>query len=175
MSKNNEKDLDDTTVNPGDDTSVTTPPEKPKKGKKVEVDAEFLERLMGTLETQGKEIKKLTEIADKGRLAHYEQTHQGESPRIYRLSTYQDKVITSWEMTSNNVWKDAEGHWKERQEIEITVSGGEKLKLPYVEFVTNTQKVPAKLLAIVQKGGKTIFEVEAEDGKKYVLDSTFIN
>jgi hypothetical protein len=107
-------------------------------------------------------------------LAHWEATHKGEVPKVYYLSTYNDRVILSWRMITNQVWKDADGEWKEKQEIEVTYENGEKQVLPYVEFITKTGKIPARLVSTFQKGGQTIFEVEAGN-KKYKIDSTFVN
>lgn len=147
---------------------------------KVEVSKEGLDKLLNTVKEQDDKIKMLLEIADKGRLAHWQSTHKSGAPKTYYLTTYTDKegnaqIITSWRMLSNNVWKDAEGVWREKQEIEVEYENGKKDTLAYVEFGTKTSKVPAKLLSTTQKGGKTIFEVETEDKKKLTVDSTFVN
>jgi len=163
-----------------DEKNKTTNEEKQEnknKGKKemLEVDKKALERLISRVEQQEKEIKKLTEIADRGRLAHWETTHKEESPKIYRLSVYKGKIILSWKMITNMVWKDSEGKWREKQEIELYFEDGEKEVVPYVEFVNKTEKIPVKLISTTQQGGQTILKVETEDGKKYTIDSTYIN
>lgn len=142
---------------------------------KVEVNKEGLDKLLATVEQQSREIKKLTEIADRGRLAHWESQHKEDTPRQYHLSAYDGKIIIAWEMKINQVWKDEVGLWKENQQIELTFVGGEKKMLPYVEFGTKTERVSAKLLSTIQKGSKTIFEVETADGEKIVIDSIYVN
>lgn len=143
--------------------------------KTVEVDREALDKLITRIESQDKEIQKLNAIADKGRLAHWESANKGAVAKVYYLNSFNGKVITSWSMKQNLVWKDPEGKWKEKQEIELTLEDGETLNLPYVEFVTNTQKVESKLVSTEQKGGKIYLTVQFGDDKKITIDSVFIN
>lgn len=119
----------------------------------------------------------LKEIADKGRLAHWESVNKGDVPKTYRLSEYQGQIVTGWEMKTNRVWKDEKGLWKETQEIEIKTEDGKAVAIPYIEFVTNTQKIEASLISTEQKGGKTYLTVEVVGGggKRVTVDSTFIN
>ena len=143
--------------------------------KTVEVNRDALDKLLERVDAIEKENKMFKEIADKGRLAHWESTHKGDVPKTYRLSEYQGKIITSWEMKQNRVWKDEKGLWKENQEIEIKTEDGAVATVPYIEFVTNTQKVEASLVSTEQKGGKTYLTVEVGGGKKITVDSVFIN
>lgn len=151
-----------------------------EKNEVIEVDAEALKKLMADVEQLKQENKKLTEVADRGRLAHWESTHQGVQPRMYLLSICADRdgeeqVILAWKMKLNQVWKDAEGKWKEKQEIEVTLENEKKQILPYIEFVAKTKKISAKLLSTEQVGNETYLKVEAENGKAYTIDSRFVN
>ena len=162
------------------DEQLTTniPPEEipPKEisPEKVEVNKVGLEKLIAKVDQQAEEIKKLLEVADKGRLAHWESLHRGQVPTTYYLNTYNGKIITSWEMKENLVWKDAEGKWKEKQEIRINLEDGESIILPYVEFNTRTHKTPVKLISSTQKGEKVYLTVDSE-GKQITIDSVFVN
>ena len=150
----------------------------PSTGKEPEtmvVKRDALDKLLERVDAIEKENKMLKEIADKGRLAQWETNNKGDVAKIYRMSEYQGKVITSWEMKKNRVWKDEKGLWKEQQEIEINTEDGQTLTLPYIEFVTNTQKIEASLLSTETKGQKTYLTLDVGGGKKITLDSVFIN
>ena len=181
---------------PSADTTPPTPPtpqpepkDLPTTGQKsampstgrepqtVEVKRDALDKLIERVDAVEKENKMLKEIADKGRLAHWESVNKGDVPKTYRLSEYQGKIITSWEMKQNRVWKDEKNLWKEIQEIEIRTEDGQVHSVPYIEFVTNTQKIETSLVSTEQKGGKVYLTVEVVGGggKKVTVDSTFIN
>jgi hypothetical protein len=143
--------------------------------KEVRVNSDDLKKLIAKVEAQDKEIKKLTEVADKGRLAHWNSQHREDAPKVYRVSVFGGKIVVSWKMRDNAVWKDAEGKWKENQNIELTYSDGEKQLVPYIDFGTKTEKAEVKFMSSTQQGGKTYLQVETADGQKLMLDSVFIN
>ena len=150
----------------------------PSTGKEPEtmvVKRDALDKLLERVDAIEKENKMLREISDKGRLAQWETNNKGDVPKIYRLSTYMGKVITSWEMKQNRIWKNPKGEWQELQEIEIHTEDGQSIAVPYIEFVTNTQKVEASLISIETKGQKTYLTLDMGGGKKITLESTFIN
>lgn len=150
--------------------------EKPKNKKDiVEVERGELVKILKKMEENEKEIKMLKEVADKGRLAHWQSTHEKESPKIYRLTTHDDKVVLGWKMVTNQVWKDSNGEWQEKQEIQLSLDNGEKVILSYPEFITKTHKIEARLVGSSQKGSITFLELETASGEKYVVDSTFVN
>ena len=154
-----------------------TMPSTGREPQTIEVKRDALDKLLERVDAIEKENKMLKEIADKGRLAHWESVNKGDVPKTYRLSEYQGKIITSWEMKQNRVWKDEKNLWKEIQEIEISTEDGQVHSVPYIEFVTNTQKIEASLVSTEQKGGKVYLTVEVVGGggKKVTVDSTFIN
>lgn len=157
-----------------------TPPVPPKEDTEtVVVSKNDLAELLKRVDKVEAENKKLTEIADKGRLAHWESTHKGAVAKTYHLSTYQDKVVVGWSMTENRVWKDPEGKWREKQDIALALEDGEKVVLPYVEFISNTNRIEATLVSTESKGEKTYLTVETKDKdgkpKTFTIDSVFIN
>jgi len=173
----NNKDEKDNAQNQGlsnNDTSPNSNQNIQPPTEVVQVKKDDLQKLLDRIDKIEKENQKLSAIADVGRLAHYEATHRETSSKVYRVSTYQDKIITSWEMVQNKVWKDPQGEWQEKQEIEITTEDGSKAILPYIEFVTNTHKVEASLVSTTQKGNKTYLELNVQ-GRKLLLDSTYVN
>ena len=146
-----------------------------KSEERVEVNRSALEKLISRVDKLESENKKLLEISDRGRLAHYESTHQTQSPKIYRLSVIDGKIVTSWKMVTNQVWKDELGKWREKQEIGVILEDGSSMTLPYVEFTNKTEKVEVSLVSVTQKGGKTYLELETAAGAKLVVDSVFVN
>lgn len=156
------------------DENTNKPPQTPET---ITVNKDALDKLIAKVDLQAEEIKKLNAISDKGRLAHWEQQHKGSIPKLYYLNVLDGKVILSWEMIKNRVWKEGgeNGRWREDQIIKVNLEDETSVEIPYVEFTANLQKIQASLVDSRQIGDKVYLKVRTEKGKEIKIDSLFIN
>ena len=157
-----------------------------KENKKVEVNSEALEKLMKTVEDQSKiissyktDIDMLKTIADKNRLAWYEEGKKVIGPAVYKLSTFDGKVIVGWRTIKDVVEKDPlTGKRLEDQQYEIILEDDTVQKIQgYNKFaeVQYGAQIKAKEIEKVVKGDKVTLKLKAENGKEYLVDSVFVN
>ena len=150
---------------------------KPNTGETIVVNKEALDTLIAKVDKQAEEIKKLTSISDKGRLAHWDSQHKDSIPKQYYLNAIDGKIVLSWTLVKNKVWKEGgeNGRWREDQTMEVSFEDETKKLMPYVEFTADLQKVPASLVESRQVGQKFYLKVRTEAGKEIKIDSLFIN
>lgn len=150
-----------------------------KKGKTVEVDADVLDRILKTVESQGEKIKILTEVADKNRLTRVEEMRaQGKLVKKVKLNTYEGKIIIGWKKIKDDVWIDQEGRLHEDQIVGLVFEGEKEVgkELDVRSFSRLIVKVPVEVLEESKdRDGNTNFLVRTEDGREIKIDSNFIN
>lgn len=151
--------------------------------KTVMVDKDALDKLIKTVESQGETIKMLTEVADKGRILHYNST-QGKKQEgtEVKLSTImhegKQKVVVAWRTTENEVFQDPLTMvWKEKQTIEFILEDNTIVSLPFLGLADKLTKIKATVVGrtINDSDGGTTLKVEAENGKTYLIDVQFVN
>ena len=150
-----------------------------KEEKKVEetivVKKSALDKVLDTIEAQGKEIEMLKDIADKSRLATWEDKHRVKGLTVVKISTYDDKVILGWETVVNEVFKNANGNWIEKQIIKLHFSDDTELDVNYLDFVTKTIKIEAEVNSRTTTDGTEVLNITTKDGRKFSIDIKFVN
>lgn len=157
--------------------------EEPKilkeKKKVVEVDEDTLNRLLDTVEKQGKKIEILTEVADKNRLTRVEELRaQGKLVKKVNLNTYNNKIIIGWVKIKDDVYQDHEGRLHEDQIVGLIFNGEKEVghQMDIRSFSRLIIKIPAEVLEESKdKDGNTNFVVETKDGQQIKIDARFIN
>jgi hypothetical protein len=159
------------------------PEEKPKT---VTVKKDKLDEILSTnealtkkMEEQQKTIDMLLATADKARIARYQDQNQSPVIRTMKLRTFKGKVVVGWRMVKDEMYKDANGVFHERQIVEIVTEDGETAELPYLE----SEKLPkivcnvkGKLTQLDDSGVEhVVYTLLTPEGKEYKIDHTFVN
>lgn len=178
MSKKEElkkKSLEEGTPNEG--THETEPVEK--KEKMIEVPADTLERLLKTVESQGKKIEILTEVADKNRLTRVEELRsQGKLVKQVNLNVFEGKIVIGWKKIKDDVYIDTQGRLHEDQVVGLIFFGDKEVgkEIDIRAFGRLMAKVPAEVTEEGKdKDGNTNFTVLTKDGQEIKIDAKFIN
>jgi len=159
---------------------------KETKDKKVEVNEKALEKLLKTVEEGEKErqqlktdIEMLKTIADKSRLSWYEEGKKTIGPAVYKLSTFDGKVIVGWRTVKDVVEKHPlTGVRMEDQQYEIILEDGTKQLIKGYNKFADTQygnQIRAQEIEKTIKEGKVTLKLKAENGREYLIDSVFVN
>jgi len=153
--------------------------EDKKKGKTVEVDSDVLERLLTTVENQGKKIEILTEVADKSRLNRVEEMRsQGKLVKKVNLNMYDNKVVIGWTKVKDDVYMDHEGRLHEDQIVGLIFKGETKVskELDVRSFSRLITKVAVEVIEESKdRDGNTNLVVQTPDGEEIKIDARFIN
>ena len=145
------------------------------------VSSELIQSLIDEVKTLKQQNEMLVQVADKKALATYYSRHQQKLPNIVRLNLINGKVITSWAMPQNEVYKEAVENvliWREKQSVNLNLEDETTLEMPYVDYIRKYQQIEAKVIS------KTTDEVtdslklkvaRLDNGKEYEIDVKFIN
>lgn len=160
-------------------TNSVTEKKDDKDKKTVEVEAEVLDRILKTIETQGEKIKILTEVADKNRLNRVEEMRaQGKLVKKVNLNTYDKKIIMAWKTIKDDVYMDNEGRLHEDQIIGLYFRGEKEMgkQLDVRSFSRLIVKIPVEVIEESKdRDGNTNFTVQTGDGEEIKIDARFIN
>lgn len=163
-------------------------PEDKKKptAEKVEVDKQTLDRILDRLESLETDVKKkdqqiemLTEVADKGRLARYqEQNNEGALIKNARIAFWNDLPVLAWKKEVDEVGF-REGRMVVNQKTRIYLdSGKDGVTEEVVDFLYFVQNVKSKEGEVTEEAATksgTQWTVELKDGRKIKVDIRFIN
>ena len=156
------------------ETKPSSAPAEQNEGK-IAVPKSTLDALIAEVKDSKKQIKMLTEVADKSRLMRYRSAHKEIELKKVRVSTLNGKIIVAWSMVTNDVYQDGQGRWHENQQVRIIFEDNTKKIISYLEFVRQITKVDG----IIEKRyttpeGHNIMRINV---MKKVLDinETFIN
>lgn len=162
-------------------TVSSTEPEKDIKVEKVEPEMVNIEK--ERLDAILKRLERVESAADKARLFHYDTKNREEIGKEVRLGVWNDgtkeRIILAWtNMPVNKCEKNPmTGAWNEDQKVTLILEDDEQITMPYLSSVsTSRSSVKAEVLSETKdKDGNIVLEVETKDGKKYNIDSKFIN
>jgi hypothetical protein len=168
-----------------------------KEQKKIEETVETpvaektsIELLVEKMQEEMKEVRAQNEmlisIANESRKDKWnEKNLKNKIVSIVKVSTIDGKIITSWRNVIDEVFKEANGVWTEKQINEYVTEDGEKLLLPLLEAVRKIIKVEAEVLSIaedkeVEGNDDTVettylYKVKTKDGKEVIISNKFIN
>lgn len=172
---------------------VETPPvvkEEKTTAKKetVEVPAETLKTILESLETLKASDKEKTEtiaqlqaVADKGRMAHYEDKNKTGQILIQKAKVgfFNGFPIIAWSKAKDEVGF-REGRLVVSQLINVFLDkGGESPEIEkdveYLYWAQNTTTQEGEVVSKTSTGGAEYWTIEMPDGRKLTLDIRFIN
>lgn len=152
---------------------------KEEKKKVVQVEKDVLERILGTIEKQGEEIKILREVADKNRLTRVEELRaQGKLVKRVGINTFEGKIIVGWKKIKDDVYMDQQGRLHEDQIVGLFFENDKEVghEMDVRSFSRLIIKVPVEVLEETKdRDGNTNFVVEMKDGKQLKIDARFVN
>lgn len=160
-------------------------PGKPGNPNTIAVDKTKLDQLLAELEVlkasdskKTQDIEKLLAIADKARGARYDDLTKAAITHTYRVRVYKGQVVVGWRLAVDEMFKDGNGIWHERQQVEIVLENGDKYTLAYLDS-ERIQKVTTEHVATetrVENGEEvTVFTLRMEDGREFKINKTFVN
>lgn len=133
--------------------------ENEEKDEKILVSKKVLDGILEKIAGLEKSNDMLTFAADKGRVAKYQDSLGVNITRKCRIRTYKDQLVVGWgRLIEDEVVKDGNGRWSEKQIIEVYTEDGKKYKMLYKDF-TSMVKVEAE---IQEKSEKKLTEQEEE-------------
>ena len=141
----------------------------------VEVPRVEMEEMMKKVRKLEEEQKMLREVADRSRLATWEEKNRGEIQRTVSLRTLRGKVILAWETVENSVYKDNNGNFQEKQDVKVHYSDGTEEVVTYRTFGLDFGKVPVAIVSRSEADGNVMLKVRTEDGEEYEVSQAFIN
>lgn len=169
-----------------------------KKGKRVEVDADALKKILEQNEELLGRVNRLESTADIGRLDNFDNKNRKIGPARYRLSVYEGKVITGWLTKKDSKWMDG-NVMRVDQRYEILLSDGKKIEVNGYDNFASILYAGVRVIAEKVKENTDEFGItltlkvvgfpdgnnvpqgpEAEKatelfGKEVVIDSRFVN
>jgi hypothetical protein len=156
----------------------------------IPVEKSSLELLVEKMQEEMKEVreqnKMLIEIANESRKDKWnEKNLKNKIVSIVKVSTLDGKIITSWRNVIDEVFKESNGNWTEKQINEYVTEDGEKILLPLLEAVRKIVKVEAEVLSIAEdkeiEGNDDtlettyLYKVKTGEGKEVIISNKFIN
>jgi len=134
-------------------------PDEKLKDDEIVVKKSSLDEILEKLKSQENTITMLTNVADKGRMARYQDSLGVKLTRQARLRVYKDKLVVGWSNLIDNTVKKENGIWRESQIIEVYTEDGKKYKMLYSDFI---EMVKVKC-DIVENAVKTLTDEEMKD------------
>lgn len=149
------------------------------------VKKDVLEDLLAEVQSLRSKVEKqndmITAVADKGRLAKYNERDRKPIERVVRVNTYEFegvlRKVVGWAMITDQVFKNSNGVYVENQTVRIILDNDKKIDMPYIDFVKKTQHINATIKSRTtdEQTGALILTLVGPDGKEFVMDSTFVN
>lgn len=157
-------------------------------GKKVEVDADVLEKLVSGYEGLQQKVKDLEGAADLGRLSRIQQArNQGKLVKSAKLSTYNNQIVLGWAKEKDDVYFDEAGRLHEDQQVVLYLDDGKDEKgvqqtkktdpISFRAFARLTQqKIVGEVIGENKdKDGNLSFTLQLEDGREFTVPIVFLN
>lgn len=144
-------------------------------------DTGLMKTLLDEVAVLKQQNEMLIQVADRKALGNYYARHQKQLPKIVRLNLINGKVILSWLMTDNEVYKEAIGNtfmWKEKQTVTLNLEDKTILEMPYIEYTRKYTQVEAKVISRItdENTGELKIKVgRIDNGKEYEIEIRYIN
>lgn len=140
------------------------------------------DELIATINAQNEDIQglqaELNAVADKGRLANWEEKALGKTTeKVVKLRSYSGKVVVGWSaMKTNLVYKNSQGAIIEDQTTELVYADQSREIVKYDAWAANASPVVCTLKSSrTLSTGETIYELEDAAGNKYNVQDVFVN
>lgn len=154
---------------------ATTPTSNTAPAKKIEIDESILLGLQKTIEDLKKNQDKLMAVADKNRLALYDQRSQTEIIKTAKMSFLDGKPIVAWKTIKDEVYI-SQGVYHETQIVELTFDDGTTTQMSLIDSARKMQKQPGEIVSRTRDNeGNEIVRLLLRDGREFNLDIKFLN
>lgn len=151
-------------------------------GKKIEVDADVLERLLASQEDMKQKIADLEGAADVGRLERIQASrNQGKLIKKAKVNFWDGKPVVAWVAEKDDVWFDEAGRLHEDQQIALYLYNGDEkpIKSNPMSYRTFARLVTKKEGEVIKESkdtdGAVSFTVMLPDGLQLELPIVFLN
>lgn len=167
-------------INPLDDNAkgaqigVMTPP----VNKKVEVDADVLQRLIDGQEKMKEELSILRGASDKGRLDRVESLRsKGKLVKEGSINEIDGRLIKGWVRVKDDVYFDEQGRLHEDQQIKLFFFDEGEDKLISDRHFARTKKLVVGEVVSESKDrdGNVVWKILMPNGEYYELDVKYVN
>ena len=159
---------------------------------KADISFSAIEKLLAKVEAleqkdldNQKQLKMLTEVADKGRVMNYESKNAEKKPFKVKLSVYRDGIIVGWRVVKDELVKHSTTGLTigEVQEFELLVlnKAGETIKVtvngyPAFSDARYTERVECEVVSKKEDfTGVMTYDVKLPDGRVISLADRFLN
>lgn len=167
-----------TQANTGTGTVASTPLAKPEQDAPgtVKVDQDFLLRLQEQITNLQKQNEKLLAVADKNRLAQYEQRNNNDIVHTAKISMFEGKPVLAWRTIRDEVFIDGRGVYHEDQVVELVLEGGTKKEVSLLDRVRRVTKEIGEIVSKTKNSdGTETVKMLMPDGKSILIDIAFLN
>jgi hypothetical protein len=121
-------------------------------------------------------LKRVESATSKAGLAKFDNQNREGLKKIVNLRTVDGKVVVGWsDMNKDVVEKNPSGVWYEDQKTTIFFEDKTEVKMEYTTFSRHYKLLPSEVVSETKKGNEVFFEVITEDGRKFDINSKFIN
>lgn len=111
----------------------------------------------------------LEEVADKGRVANIKSRFPTKITPIVKLSFLNGKLVTGWKMHVDDVHRDSDGIWHEKQVIKYWVEGDDQPKL--MALLDFNRLIEKKEAEVVKRDRQ---EIPDEESGTISLEENFV-
>lgn len=154
--------------------------ESPQKDT-IEVSKKDYKRMADKIKDLEQKQSVLLETADKKSMARYMRRHSKDQPKIVKLRRLNGKTVIGWKTEQNEVGKDENNRWYEKQVIKVFFANGSSRLIPYQTWIDSFSKFPCKRLGVRhdEEEDTVYLKLESLDeemaGETYEVESKFVN
>lgn len=156
---------------------------KADKVKKIEVDADVLQSILEKVEKMEKDNKKkdekiemLESVADKGRVANYQQKNaRGELIRHMRAWIWRKKIVMASVTLRNDSFYDAQNRAFVDQVLKVIFEDGTEAEVSYAQFNKEKEYLPGEVISRTSSEHGDFVTLRFKDGKEKAMNILFLN
>lgn len=108
--------------------------------------AALLKPFMERIEKLEKDNVMLLNATDRGRLENERKKTKKQPTPIVKITTYNGKIVAGWRMFLDEVYKDSDGGWHEKQIYEVIYEDDSKDTVSLVDFFRKRVKISAEVI-----------------------------
>jgi hypothetical protein len=149
----------------------------PKK-KTVEIEESVLQAILDRQKEQEEKINMLTSVADKGRLAKWDNDHRGTLIHTANLAIWKGQIILGWQKVKDEVGF-IHGVLREEQVIRLFLENGKEAPkeedVEYLTFYRNVGRIKGEIINESRGVLGDTKTLKLDDGRVFEVDVRFIN
>ena len=149
----------------------------PKNEDKVMVDKKALKHLQDEIKSLQEMKEMFFAVADKKAMSRYLASKRGKLPALVKVRHIRGKVIVGWETIENEVWKDENDRWHEKQYVKIIFEDGTARQMSLREFNRDFRYYQCQRIGTeTDEEGNVKYKLKRLDnGEVYSLPVQFVN